>query len=313
MYTLKQLLEMKPPVWLVESIIPEGGLVALYGQPGDGKSFIALDIALSIASGIPWQGHEARKGYVVYISAEGGAGIAKRVGAWLEHHRVSRREMGYLFANFVVSAVRVHAESEDLADMVSRTVEHPEYLEMVANATDPDDTAPLPLFIVVDTLARCFQGDENLQEDMGNFIKGLDTLREAHDATVLVVHHTGRKGVEERGSSSFRGACDTMMAVVRDKDNGTMVLSCTKQKDHEDFPDEILELRLVPSWDSCAVESTVLRQQKEVTEETLAIQSYLEDNPGTPVREVAAALGLSHGTAQRRMKQIESKTPLGTP
>jgi RecA-family ATPase len=71
-YTVAELLDLKPPSWLIADTVPEQGLIALYGAPGDGKSFIALDMALCVAAGIPWQGHDTQKAYVVYVSAEGG-------------------------------------------------------------------------------------------------------------------------------------------------------------------------------------------------------------------------------------------------
>lgn len=47
--------------------------------------------------------------------------------------------------------------------------------------------------IILDTLARCFGGnDENDARDMGAFIRGCDELKRRTGATVLVVHHSGK-------------------------------------------------------------------------------------------------------------------------
>lgn len=302
-YTIAELLQLKPPTWLIEHVIPEQGLVALYGQPGDGKSFIALDMALAAASGMDWQGHPCQKSYVVYISAEGGAGISKRVGAWLQHHHIEPVDYGYFLANFVVSAVSIHPDSEDLASVLQQTVDHPEYKELIAGGLDPDEDTP-PLLIVVDTLARCFTGDENQQEDMGLFIRGLDALRDSYQATVLVVHHTGKHGPEERGSSAFRGACDAMMLVTRDEDKN-IVLKCTKQKDYEEFPEEIYSLVMMPKWNSCIVES--LSRRKDELEQK--IQEYLVSHPNASIRETAEALGQSKSTIHRAIMKIRSTCP----
>lgn len=251
-FNIHELLALKPPTWLVDGIIPENSLTALYGAPGHGKSFVALDLALSIAAGVPWQGHAVQKGYVVYISAEGGSGIGKRVGAWLTFHGYTADDYADLFASFIVSAIRINPESEDVDDIIEQTVHSLDYLETLAyEGYGPDDAEP-PLFIIVDTLARCFEGDENKQEDMGNFIKGLDYLRDRHGATVLVVHHTGKSGPEERGSSAFRGACDTMMLAERNEESG-ITLSCTKQKDSEEFEPKPFDLMVISGWDSCVI------------------------------------------------------------
>src|SRR5438309_6030455 len=86
LYSTAELLAMPPPEWLVENVIPEGGLVGLYAPPESLKSFVSIDLSLCVATGLPWHGHQVQKGFVVYISAEGGGGIGKRILAWLVEH-----------------------------------------------------------------------------------------------------------------------------------------------------------------------------------------------------------------------------------
>src|ERR687883_1735228 len=57
-------------------------LALLAGPEGTFKSFVALDLALSVAGGRPWQEHPVHQGPVVYISAEGSAGLRNRLEAW---------------------------------------------------------------------------------------------------------------------------------------------------------------------------------------------------------------------------------------
>ncbi len=296
-FTVEELLALKPPSWLVDGVLPEQGLIALYGPPANGKSFIALDMALSIASGMPWQGHSVQKGYVVYISAEGGAGLGKRVGAWLTHKQILPADYKHLLLNFVVSAIRIHPESEDLGEILAQTVNESGYQELLASVLDPDESSP-PLFIIVDTLARCFEGDENQQEDMGAFIRGLDYLRESHTATVLVVHHTNKGQTDMRGSSAFEGACDTIISST--KDGSAVTLECTKQKDAVEFPEAVFTLHVIPEWNSCVVESTETRTALD----RATIQELLEADPTFTVREIAEATGIPRSTVQRKKDEI---------
>src|SRR5258706_3804854 len=70
---------------LVKGIINVGALVAIYGEPGCGKTFLTLDLALSVADGRSWFGHKVpKRGRVVYVAAEAGASIRNRVGAWAQ-------------------------------------------------------------------------------------------------------------------------------------------------------------------------------------------------------------------------------------
>lgn len=227
LYSTSELLRLPPPEWLIDGIIPKGGVVALYGPPGTYKTFVAMDMAMSVACGIPWQGHEAKKGFVAYIAAEGGTGISIRVAAWAKEHDMpeSLIDVGWL-----TEAIPVYAESEDLADVMRR----------VSEEIERD-----PALIVIDTLARCFDGDENQQEDMGRFIGGVDRLRKEFGATVLVVHHTRLDGQRERGNTAFRGAADTMLAVGVGERHGDIRLTCSKQKDAEEFSELAFRAKVV--------------------------------------------------------------------
>src|SRR5438034_1345408 len=85
----------------------------------------------------------------------------------------------------------------------------------------------LGLLVGVDTLARCFVGgEENSAKDMGLFVAGLDRLRAATGAAVLVVHHTGRESGRERGSTALSGAVDTLMVIERHPKDGSRWLKC---------------------------------------------------------------------------------------
>ena len=230
LYSTEELLRMPPPHWLVDTILPAGGLVALYGQPGEGKSFVALDLALSVASGKPWLSQfPVQAGYVVYISAEGGTGIGKRVQAWITARGVSPANLPIAW---LIESIPIYADSEQMHVLLKRI------------STEIDVA---PTLVVVDTLARCFDGDENQQEDMGRFIAGIDTIRHTFKATVLVVHHTRLDGERERGNTAFRGAADAMIGLsldVAEHPEQGIILACKKQKDAEPFPE--LRCRLVP-------------------------------------------------------------------
>src|SRR5688572_14848212 len=86
--TYPELEALPDPEWLIDSIMQVDSQVTLYGPSGEGKSFVALSMALTIATGLTWLGHQVKKGPVIYVAAEGGRGIRKRVTAWMKHHGV---------------------------------------------------------------------------------------------------------------------------------------------------------------------------------------------------------------------------------
>lgn len=278
------LIELPDPEWLIEGILPEKGLFALYGPPGAGKSFIAIDLAMVVAADIPWQGHTTKGGPVLYVSAEGGRGIAKRVKAWLLGHKVKADTPDALW---LVQPIDLAPGSSDLDDLV-------EELGLLGYEVDPGGSLPSwrPSLIVVDTLARCFVGDENLQEDMGSFIKAVDHLRHTFDTAVLIVHHSRLDGERERGSTAFRGAADTVMKVQK-SEKGLLTLTCEKQKDSEEFEPIELELSIISDVDSCIVKT---KQDR--------IELYVEEHPNDSIREIAEALRVSKSSVHRRLVEL---------
>lgn len=246
LYSTTELLGLPAPTWLIDGIMPAGGLVGLYGPPGAGKSFVAIDIAMTVATGLDWMGHPVERGSVVYVSAEGGSGIGKRVLAWLIDRKADPKQANVAW---LIESIPIHADSEMMALLLNRII---------------DEARVQPALVVVDTLARCFDGDENAQEDMGRFIAGVDTLRSELKTTVLVVHHTRLGGDRERGNTAFRGAADTMMKIEGEEGSPFFTVNCDKQKDDEEFKEIPLERVKVEGTDSCIVRpsSTVVTHEE---------------------------------------------------
>lgn len=211
----EELMALEDPTWLNEGRIPRGATVQIFGGSGTFKSFVVVDLACHIAIGMDWQGRRVSQGAVVYICAEGVYGMKHRVAAWKKYHRVEGK-LGLYFLRHGIGLRPGTADvNELLAEIRSRVI-------------------PPPVLIVVDTLARNLEGNENATEDMNAYVKGCDQLREATGATVLSVHHTGWTETDRaRGASSNRGAMDTDILCTRDGDRVT--LTNTKQKDAAEF------------------------------------------------------------------------------
>ncbi len=233
LYSTSELLRLPPPTWMIDPILPTGALAALYGEPESGKSFVALDMAMCVASGLDWFGRKTRPGYVVYIGAEGGTGIGKRVSAWLKAQNLKPTDASIAW---LIEPIPINVDSGEMAALLCRL---------------NDEAEIAPDLFIIDTMARCFDGDENQQEDMGRFVAGTDSLRHAFGATVMVAHHTNLGGFRERGNTAFRGACDTMIKVT--KEDTRIHLECTKQKDFEHFETIDVELTKVEGTDSCVI------------------------------------------------------------
>jgi len=241
LYTADDLLALPPVEWLLDGHLPENGLAVLYGAPGSGKSFLALAWAVAIATGQPWLGHASRRGLVVFISAEGGRGLGQRVQAIRAAHELVQI-IDVLFVREAVNLLETRDVKALLADVDAWTD---------AQGTPATGLPEHPGLVVIDTMARCMPGgDENSAQDVGRVIAGADQVRQHTGAAVLVVHHTQKSGELERGSSALRGAADAMFALANDE--GTLTLTCTKQKDAPAV--DARRLRLVAVEPSCVIE-----------------------------------------------------------
>lgn len=203
--------------WILDDLLPAKGIAFIYGKPGSYKSFIALDMALSVSSGRAWHGYECEMpGAVVYIAAEGSRGILERSIAWKLHHEC---ELG----PFAVLPLPVMF---DEAVMVRSFTE---CLERAAERLKQ----PIRL-VVIDTMARSFNGDENSAQEVGGFVNACSRFSaDIGDCLVLVVTHTGKQEANGiRGSSALDGAADCHFLVTKPNEGQALVKN-TKQKDVE--------------------------------------------------------------------------------
>ncbi|WP_278390901.1 AAA family ATPase [Stutzerimonas kunmingensis] len=289
--TIDELEALPPPRWLIPGLLTESSLAAIYGAPESGKSFLAVDMALSIASGLDWHGRDVLAGGVLYIAAEGAPGLGKRVRAWKNDH-------GAQGANFAFHLMRDEINFAAEKDTAVRTFVQ----EVVA------ELGPLRL-IVIDTLNQTAAGaDENSAKDMSRYITNMKRLRDATGATVVVVHHSGKdtsKGM--RGSTALLGAMDTTIEVERMKDRYAIDVAVRKQKDAEKDPG--IRFNLEKVGDSLVLHPSVMA----AAEEDFAVDPIVElacelanDKDGTVglkelVEAVCSRLGVADKTARRKI------------
>lgn len=206
------------PDGLVRKLLGTESLAVVYGEPGSGKTFMATDMALHVAMGRNWLGRPVKCGAVLYVAAEGSAGLVNRLIAFKKEHDV---DDGVPFA-VVPATVNLGPGGSDASRVIAAAGE-------LADAVDK----PVVL-VVIDTLARAMgAGDENAAKDMGAFVGACDQIRTAIGCTVLVVHHQGKSSAAGmRGSTALLGAADTVIHVEK-RANGRAA-RVEKQKDGEE-------------------------------------------------------------------------------
>jgi KaiC/GvpD/RAD55 family RecA-like ATPase len=220
-------IELTAPQYLIEGLIEQQSLCQMFGEPGSGKSFMAIDAACSIGSGKDFHGRPVISGPVVYVAGEGRRGVVRRMNAWAMAHSVKLVDI-----NLYVSRTAVGINNGSNLS------------ELKAEIRSIAEEFGSPALIILDTLARNFgDGDENDTRDMTSFIAEVDRLNDEFNCASLIVHHAGHgeKG-RARGSSALKGALDTEYKISKQDDRITM--TCSKMKD-EDEPDP-MAFYLVP-------------------------------------------------------------------
>lgn len=199
--------QAKRPGYIVKGLLYRKSYVNLFGAPGEGKTFIALDIAYHVAAGTDWMARKVRSGAVVYLPFEGRGGLVTRAQALQQ--RYGQRDIPF----YIADAVYNLRQKEGRQAFGALLGELPEK----------------PSLIVIDTFAHALMGgDENSAQDVGAFNNAVAALIESTGACVMIVHHTGKnKNAGARGSSALLGAIDTEILV----DGGAV--TATKQRDVE--------------------------------------------------------------------------------
>ena len=235
-----EFIQHQAPGWLVKGVLPRAELIVVYGESGSGKSFLALDMCMAIARGLPWQGQRVKQGAVAYIVAEGGGGFRKRLAAYSQRNEIE------------LSATPIH-----ILSAAPNLLEKDDALELVKAIKETGK----PALVVVDTFAQVTPGgDENAGKDMGKALKHCQGIHRATGATVVLIHHSGKdKARGARGWSGLRAAVDAEIEVTRSDDYREAKV--TKQKDGEEgqvFPFRLGVVQIGIDEDGDPIDSCVV-------------------------------------------------------
>ena len=199
--------------YLIKYILPRVELTVIWGPPKCGKSFKALDMFMSVARNAPYRDYKVKGGPVVYVSLEG-------------EHRIKKRVIGYK-----QNCMQGHAGPVPfylVGGSMDLVKDHAALLAAIR--AQIGDT--MPVAVAIDTLNRSLVGSESSDEDMGDYIKAADAIRDAFECSVTIIHHCGHDASRPRGHTSLFGAVDCLISVKRDAGNN-IVTTVQHMKDGE--------------------------------------------------------------------------------
>ena len=335
LHTLDDFSSGRTQSYYLKDLCPKSGQGQIFGESGTAKSFVALDMAYSLAIGRNWfkwkYSDAARKQLplVVYLVLEGGGGFRLRVRALLQRERKNPDNSNPDPDNFV------------LCDEPFNILELNDRVTLVRRVQEKAAGRGVVLFI--DTMAQAMPAlDENSSQAMGTLLKYVDELQRSlseNGAFVWLISHMGKSGNVKQGSRGWSGQkapMDMQIAVepptskagtrhftiVKNKDgidgitcafilqgavigqdeDGDNVTSCTVEPTEDDAPEIILATpaqRDAVKWLKAAYDHAGKKIGEAISVEAWR-EACSEDKPEWSAKKVRNAIDHAKTTLQKK-------------
>ncbi len=300
--SIEALLERPPKEYLIDRLIGQREIVAIFGPPKSGKSFVVLDMVFAMITGKQFarEFNTPRPLTIAYCTNEGRSGLPDRMMSLISLYRAMTDDLE-----------RLHYY-EDVPQLFSD--ELPGYVDNFIN--DIKKTGDMPNVVVIDTLRNATIGSQENQSDDAaivhrNSIKLIDAL----DCTVMWVHHTSRANGGMRGSIGYEGHADLMLKVdpgMGNKMDRIRTFEYYAGKDTAPFQSQGFTLQPLQPGDTATV-SWQGEVERESIEPRLNAQekilSFLNLHRGEKFSpgQIAIEVGLKELTVKSRGKELEQK------
>jgi AAA domain len=192
--------------WLVTQLWSQDAVGIVGGEPKCCKSFLALDIAVAVAAGIPClrRFEVPNPGRVLLYAAE-------------DAHPIVRRRL-----EGIAAASGVDLRNLDIQVITAPTLR----LDLAADRLSLQEAVARlqPRLLILDPFVRLHRIDENASGEVAPLLAYLRELQRQYALAVLVVHHAKkgagnvRAGQALRGSSEFHAWGDSNLYLRRDGD-----------------------------------------------------------------------------------------------
>lgn len=191
---------------LIQGLMGDG-LGFLCAAPKSGKSWLAMEIGICVATGTPLWGHQVRKGAVLHLPLED------------TYQRITQRL--WRLADEVDGNLFFATEADALASGL---------LDQLA---DFHESHPDLALVIIDTLqmVRTTSRDYSYSADYRD-ISELKRFADAHGITILIVHHTRKMGDSDvmntvSGTNAITGAADFTWVIKRNRNDNDATLTIT--------------------------------------------------------------------------------------
>ena len=176
--------------WLIEGLWSAEAVGIVGGEPKCCKSFLALDMAVAVAGGVPCVGRfpTPARGRVLLFAAEDSLPV------------VRQRLCG------IAAAGGLTLESLDIHVIVAPVVR----LDVELDRSRLEDTVRTlrPALLVLDPFVRLHRVDENVSAEVAPLLDFLRGLQRRHRLSVALVHHARKGAAHLRAGQALRGSSE---------------------------------------------------------------------------------------------------------
>jgi hypothetical protein len=213
--------------WLIESLWGDAAVGIIGGAPKCCKSWLGLDMAVSVASKTPCLGRfqVPKRGKVLIFLAEDAAhNVRARIESICTHRSLDIDELDL----YVITAATMRLDLESDQQMLTKTLD-----------------SLRPKLLILDPLVRLHRLDENSASDISRLLGFLRGLQRRFATAIVLVHHASKKhrsqpGQALRGSSDLHAFGDSNAYLARKKNNLVLTVEHRAAK-----PPEPVELQLL--------------------------------------------------------------------
>jgi len=213
--------------WLIESMWAYGAVGIIGGPPKCCKSWLGLDMALSVASGSPCLDRFAvqRPGpALIFLAEDALPAIRARIEALCTHRQIPIESLDL----YVITASSLRLDLTQDQKRLKATVE-----------------AFKPRLLLLDPLVRLHRLDENSAADISNLLGFIREMQRSYDTAIVLVHHLSKRhyaqpGQALRGSSDLHAFGDCNAYLVRRNDHILLTLEHRAAKPPDPIALELL-------------------------------------------------------------------------
>jgi hypothetical protein len=206
-------LEVQPPeqTWLIQDLWGQAAVGIIGGAPKCCKSWLGLDMALSVASATPCLGRfpvQEQGPALVFLAEDSLAAVRARLAGLCAHRQLDLRSLDL----YVITAPSLRLDQGPDRQL----------LEAMLVSVNPR-------ILLLDPLVRLHRLDENSAAEISQLLGFLRELQRAHNSAIVLVHHASKKyraqpGQALRGSSDLHAFGDSNAYLARQQER--LILTC---------------------------------------------------------------------------------------